>query len=289
MKTADLQMQYERDTTVLYQKIYIGQKEKELLQTYIWLGIAVFILLLLLPLLYYRRKQAKFKEEQMLHRIVELRMENIRNRITPHFIYNALNHELLAQQQGRPTQLHTLVNLLRQGQTLANVFCTSLKEEIDFIQLYVSIEGESLGENFNYETILEEGIEPEQIKLPSMMIQIFVENAIKHGLKDMPTDTDKNTKKKLILHIFRKEHNIHIDVRNNGKPLNLPNRDNKTQNGLRVVSQTIQLLNERNRQQMSYNLTEYRDEKGETGCCAQLIIPDNYNFNINQTTHECPN
>lgn len=281
MKTADLQMRYERDATVLNQKIYIGQKETELLQTYIWLAISIFVLFLLLLLLYYRRKQTRLKEEQMLHRIVELRMENIRNRITPHFIYNALNHELLIQQQGKPTQLHTLVNLLRQGQTLANVFCTTLKEEMDFIQLYISIEGEALGENFSYETILEQGIEPTQVTLPSMMIQIFVENAIKHGLKDMSADTKGKTEKRLRLHIYRKEHYIYIDVCNNGKPLNLQNRDPKTQTGLRVVSQTIQLLNERNKQQMSYSLTEWRDEMKETGCCAQLIIPENYNFNIN--------
>lgn len=281
MKTADLQMRYERDATVLNQKIYIGQKETELLQTYIWLAISIFILFLLLLLLYYRRKQTRLKEEQMLHRIVELRMENIRNRITPHFIYNALNHELLVQQHGKPTQLHTLVNLLRQGQTLANVFCTTLKKEMDFIQLYVSIEGEALGENFRYEPILEKDIEPEQVILPSMMIQIFVENAIKHGLKDMPADTEGKIEKRLRLHIYRKEHYIYIDVCNNGKPLNLQNRDQKTQIGLRVVSQTIQLLNERNKQQMSYSLTKWRDEMKETGCCAQLIIPENYNFNIN--------
>lgn len=281
MRTADLKMRYERDATVLNQKIYIGKKETQLLQTYIWLAAAIFVVFILLLLFYYRRKQMKFKEERMLHRIVELRMENIRNRITPHFIYNALNHELLAQHQGKSTQLHTLVNLLRQGQTLANVFCTSLKEEMDFIQLYVQIEGDALGDSFNYEVDLEEGIEPERIMLPSMMIQIFVENAIKHGLKDMPADTNGIiTEKKLMLRVFREENNIHIEVRNNGKPLNLQNRDSKTQNGLRVVSQTIQLLNERNKQPMSYNLSEYRDEKGETGCCAQLIIPDNYNFNI---------
>lgn len=281
MRTADLQMRYERDATILNQKLYIGEKETQLLQTYTWLAISVSILILLVLLYYYRRKQMRFKEEQMLHRIVELRMENIRNRITPHFIYNALNHELLAQQQGKPTQLHVLVNLLRQGQNLANVFCTSLKEEMDFIQLYVQIEGEALGENFRYETILEEGIEPEHVTLPSMMIQIFVENAIKHGLKDIPAEIDARMEKKLILHIFKKENDIYIEVRNNGKPLNLQNRDHKTQTGLRVVSQTIQLLNERNKQQMSYNLTEYRDAKGETGCCVQLIIPNNYNFNIN--------
>lgn len=281
MRTADLKMRYERDATVLNQKIYIGKKETQLLQTYIWLAVSIFAVFLLLLLFYYRRKQMRFKEERMLHRIVELRMENIRNRITPHFIYNALNHELLAQQEGKSTQLHTLVNLLRQGQTLANVFCTSLKEEMDFIQLYVQIEGDALGDSFNYKVDLEEGIEPERIMLPSMMIQIFVENAIKHGLKDMPADTNGTiTEKKLMLRVFREENNIYIEVRNNGKPLNLQNRDSKTQNGLRVVAQTIQLLNERNKQPMSYKLTEYRDEKGETGCCAQLIIPDNYNFNI---------
>lgn len=282
MRTADLKMRYERDATVLNQKIYIGKKETQLLQTYIWLAIAISVVFILLLLYYYRRKQMRFKEEQMLHRIVELRMENIRNRITPHFIYNALNHELLAQQEGKSTQLHTLVNLLRQGQTLANVFCTSLKEEMDFIQLYVQIEGDALGDNFSYEVHLEEGIEPERIMLPSMMIQIFVENAIKHGLKDMHADTNGiMTEKRLMLCVFKNENNIYIEVRNNGKPLNLQNRDSKTQNGLRVVSQTIQLLNERNKQSMSYNLSEYRDDKGETGCCAQLIIPDNYNFNIN--------
>lgn len=282
MRTADLKMRYERDATVLNQKIYIGKKETQLLQTYIWLAAAIFIVFILLLLYYYRRKQMRFKEERMLHRIVELRMENIRNRITPHFIYNALNHELLAHQEGKSTQLHTLVNLLRQGQTLANMFCTSLKEEMDFIQLYVQIEGDALGDNFRYGVHLEEGIEPDRIMLPSMMIQIFVENAIKHGLKNMPDNGNGNlTEKKLSLRVYRKESDIYIEVRNNGKPLNLQNRDSKTQNGLRVVSQTIQLLNERNKQPMSYNLSEYRDEKGETGCCAQLIIPDNYNFNIN--------
>lgn len=276
MRVTELQMRYERDTTILGQRIYIGEKENELTHTYILLIVCIFLVSLLLLLIYYRRKQAKIKEEQMLHRIVELRMENIRNRITPHFIYNALNHELLARQQGKPTQLNTLVNLLRQGQALANVFCTSLKEELDFINLYVDIEGEALGGNFNYKVIISNDIDPQNVQLPSMMIQIFVENAIKHGLKDMPQQKEKI----LILNVFRAKNCICIEVRNNGKPLKLHSHENKTQTGLRVVSQTIQLLNERNRQPMSYNLSQY-EENGETGCIAQLIIPNNYTFNIN--------
>lgn len=275
MKATELQMRYERDTTILNQRIYIQEKENELTKIYILLIVSIFLSSLFLLFIYFRHKQAKIREERMLHRIVELRMENIRNRITPHFIYNALNHELLARQQGKTTQMDLLVNLLRQGQTLANVFCTTLKEELEFINLYVTIEGEALGENFKYEVFISGDINPEQVLLPSMMIQIFVENAIKHGLKDIPYDQEK----RLTLKIYRVNNYTYIEVRNNGNPFSLQAKDNKTRNGLRVVSQTIQLLNEKNKQNMSHHLFQFK-EKEETGCCAQLIIPDNYIFNI---------
>lgn len=275
-KALELQMRYERDTTLLNQRIYIGKKENQLMRTYIWLAGFIFLALLLMILIYSRRKQAKIKEEQMLHRIVKLRMENIRNRITPHFIYNALNHEWLMRRQGKPTQLKTLVDLLQQGSTRAAFFCSTLKEELDFIHLYVAVEGEALGKNFEYEVLLNHDIHPENVKLPSMMIQIFVENAIKHGLKNLP----ESEKKKLTIQITEENGSTCIEIRNNGPFSSIQYTDEKTRSGLRIVSQTIQLLNEKNKQPMSYSLTPYRDND-ETGCCARLIIPDHYLFNLN--------
>ena len=140
MKTADMQLRYERDATVLEQQIRINRQQMKLMQVYAVLLAVLVLLLLLAFLVYYRRKKARAKEERMLRRIVDLRMENIRNRITPHFIYNVLNHELLLKQQGKESNLGNLVQLLRRQQALAATFCTSLKEELDFVRLYVATE-----------------------------------------------------------------------------------------------------------------------------------------------------
>lgn len=277
MKIAENRMRYERDATILNQYLVISDKEAELMRTYALLGGVTVVVLVLLLFYVYRRKRVKQREEQMMRRIVTMKMENARNRITPHFIYNALNHELLARQEGRPSSLGVLVDMLRQGQSLASVFCTTLREELDFINLYVAVEGESLGENFDYQVNVAEGIELDAVQLPSMMVQIFVENAIKHGLKKLPHDAAK----RLTVQVDRHDGAIRIEVLNNG-PLPVVQRSgDKVQVGLRVVAQIIQLLNTRNKRPMSFELSGCHTPEGEEGCRAQLIIPDGYNFDIN--------
>lgn len=191
MKIAENRMRYERDATILNQYLVISDKEAQLMRTYALLAGVTVVVLVLIFFYFYRRKQVKQREEQMMRRIVTMKMENARNRITPHFIYNALNHELLARQEGRPSSLGVLVDMLRQGQSLASAFITTLREELDFINLYVAVEGESLGENFDYQVKVADGIALDAVQLPSMMVQIFVENAIKHGLKKLPHDAAK--------------------------------------------------------------------------------------------------
>lgn len=276
MKAAEIRMRYERDATILHQDLVISDKEAELMRIYAVLAGVTTIVLVLVLLYVYRRKQVKLREEQMRRRIVSMKMENARNRITPHFIYNALNHELLARQEGRPSSLGVLVDMLRQGQSLANDFCTTLREELDFINLYVAVEGESLGENFEYRVTVAENIDLNTVQLPSMMVQIFVENAIKHGLKKKPRDTAK----RLIVQVFRREGTIRIEVLNNGPVPVLQRSNDKPQIGLKVVAQIIQLLNTRNKQHMSFELCGYRSPEGEEGCRASLTIPDTYNFDM---------
>lgn len=277
MKTAETRMRYERDATILNQYLVISDKEAELMRIYALLAGVTVVVLGLLLLFVYRRKQVKLREEKMLRRIVSMKMENARNCITPHFIYNALNHELLARQEGRPSSLGVLVDMLRQGQSLASTFCTTLRKELDFIDLYVAIEGESLGERFDYRVSVDESIDPGAVRLPSMMVQIFVENAIKHGLKKLPGDAVKC----LTVQVFRRVGAIHIEVLNNGSVPVVQRSGDRPQIGLRVVAQIIQLLNTRNRQPMRFELSGYRTPEGEEGCRALLVIPDSYNFDMN--------
>lgn len=279
MRAVDLQMRYERDTTVLQQKVLITHANSRLMATYMWLSWAVGFSVLLVFWMIYRNKKNKLRETQMLQHIVSLRMENIRNRITPHFIYNALNHEMLSMQEGKPVRFETLVRLLRQGQLHANEFCIPLKEELDFIDLYVRVEGEALGPDFVYRLEIHDQIDPAQVILPSMMVQIIVENAIKHGLKCKIYEPGEP--QKLCLTVFREQCDIIIEVKNNGALLGEQSYQKKARIGLNVINQTIMMLNEHNRRHMSYSMSNYHSDDGESGCCARLVIPENYDFRFN--------
>ncbi len=278
MRTSELRTRYERDARILKQENKIVKNERHLLMTYIWLIIVLTLLLGVIFIVFYTRKRNMLRESNMLNRIMKLRMENTRNRITPHFIYNALNNELYSQQMGRESQLNTLVDMLREGQMQANVFCTKLEDELRFIALYVEIESRTVG-GFSYKVELEEGIEPDKVLLPSMMVHIFVENAIKHGLKNHSYFEKNNMEKRLQLSIFKKDNGVIIEVMNTGKSYSLAGSSKSTKIGMKVLLQTIQLLNEKNSKSMYYDLLPYA-ENNETGCVAQLFIPDNYNLNV---------
>ena len=111
-----------------------------------------------------------------------------------------------------------------------------------------------------------------------MMVQIFVENAMKHGLKGLSPDVYK----KLVIRVTDRDDDTLVEVLNNGRKQGDHSSDKRVHVGLRVVSQTIQLLNERNVGKMNYRFYEYGyDEEFKTFIyCASLTIPKNYSFEI---------
>ena len=210
------------------------------------------------------RRRQKLHNMVVRHQIVEMRMENTRNRITPHFIYNALTHEMLAQMQGRKVNLEALTQLLRKGIEQADVLQTTLAEELTFIDYYVSIEAQQMGDSFQYVKEIDADVDVSRVCLPAMTVQIFVENAIKHGLR----------KKGGVLTVraSRQENATLVEVRDDGQGLQGSYNEHT---GMKVVRQTIQMLNEHNHHQISFGLDSL-----EPGCRSWLLLPDDYNYKI---------
>ncbi len=275
MRCSEMLMSYNHDKKLLNQQILLEQKDTSLNISLIFLVVCVICIVLLGLIVGLILKQRKLRECQFRQRIVELRMENVRNRITPHFIYNALNHECLAQDEGRKIQLNNLVSLLRKGAQMVNNFCTTLEEELKFIDYYIGIESESIGSDFIYNIKVKDGIDVKYVYLPSMIVQIFVENAIKHGLKAKPRIEGKNRSLSII--ISRKNNGVLVEVIDNGIGI----VDNKLyeHTGINVVRQTIQILNDRNVGKMNYDI-ENINKNGETGCRSYLFIPDDFKCGI---------
>jgi len=196
--------------------------------------------------------------------IVGMRMENTRNRITPHFIYNALSHEMLAQMEGRKVDLNALTQLLRRGVEQSDMLETTLAEELTFVDYYVDIERQQMPMALFYQKEIGSDVDPQTVLLPAMTIQIFVENAIKHGLKRQGGI--------LTVRAGRQGDATLVEVIDNGQGLGASYQEHT---GMRVVRQTIQMLNERNQQQITFGIGNIPD-----GCRSWLLIPDNFNYNI---------
>ena len=77
-----------------------------------------------------------------------------------------------------------LVKLMRRNLELTEQLCVTMAEELDFVNTFINLEREALGDSFILSTSIDAAIHLDQEILPSMMIQIPIENAIKHALKD---------------------------------------------------------------------------------------------------------
>ena len=203
-------------------------------------------------------------------------MENTRNRITPHFIYNALNHEIIEQMEGRKVDFNSLTQLLRRGVEQTGMFQTSLAEELRFVNYYVDIEGRQMGPDFHYSQEIANDVNTENVYLPSMTIQIFAENAIKHGLR--PIKPSEGKQRRLLIKTTRENHATLVEVIDNGVGLQKAN-NNGTLIGSKVVKQTIQLLNDNNVNKISFGINNW-EKDGESGCRSWILLPDDYDYQL---------
>ena len=264
MQMSSRMLQYEHDKQLLEQQRTIDNERMKVRLAWAFCAVALLAIGLLSVLIWFWRKRQKMHDMEVRQQIVGMRMENTRNRITPHFIYNALTHEMLAQMEGRKVDLNALTQLLRRGVEQADMLETTLEEELTFVDYYVDIERQQMPITLFYQKELDSDVNPQAVLLPAMTIQIFVENAIKHGLKRQGG--------MLTIRASRQDNATLVEVLDNGQGLDSSYEEHT---GMKVVRQTIQMLNEHNHQQITFGIGNLKQ-----GCRSWLLLPDDYNYNI---------
>ena len=264
MQMSSRMLQYEHDKQLLEQQRTIDHERMKVRLAWAFCAVALLAIGLLSVLIWFWRKRQKMHDMEVRQQIVGMRMENTRNRITPHFIYNALTHEMLAQMEGRKVDLNALTQLLRRGVEQADMLETTLEEELTFVDYYVDIERQQMPITLFYQKEIASDVNPQAVLLPAMTIQIFVENAIKHGLKRQGG--------MLTIRASRQDDATLVEVLDNGQGLDSSYQEHT---GMKVVRQTIQMLNEHNHQQITFGIGNLKQ-----GCRSWLLLPDDYNYNI---------
>ncbi len=278
MRTADLTLRYQQDSIVMAQKVFIQKKENEVLELQqtrtLWIALFVITLLTVVFVYMYSKKKRALMLAKNRRTVSTLRLENIRNRLSPHFIFNVLNQEMVEQKNEDQHELSSLVKLMRRNLELAEQLCVTLTEELDFVKTYVDLERRSLGSAFHSVIEIGENVYPDRTLLPSMLIQIPVENAVKHALRD------KEGERNLWITVHRQENGTCIKITDNGGGYRPDSSHRGTGTGMKVIMQTIQILNMKNKEAIDVSIHNISLPSGEIGCQVTFLLPDKYNYEI---------
>jgi signal transduction histidine kinase len=151
-----------------------------------FLFISLISLLALLYLIYRWAVIKTRKSEELKAQLAFSQLTALRSQMNPHFIFNVLNAVqglIYSNQKSKASDyLGKFSDLIRRILDTSDTNEVTIEKEFETIELYVSLEKARFEEDFEYTISFPEGVDLGQYTIPSMIIQPFVENAIKHGL-----------------------------------------------------------------------------------------------------------
>jgi len=188
---------------------------------YILLVIGAFTIIILAFRIQSRRfkdKARKAQEQAELEKnLVELEQKALRLQMNPHFIFNALNsiQGLIGTENETKARyyLAKFSRLMRQILDNSRKSAITLEEEIATLENYMLVEQFCTGDRFDYKITTDLITEANYVEIPPMLVQPFVENAIKHGFR-FPTDEPR--KGKIIVHFEEQHEGIQCTITDNG-------------------------------------------------------------------------
>ncbi|MCX7551566.1 tetratricopeptide repeat protein [Xanthomarina sp. F2636L] len=172
-------------------KLKLVQNRKILLLSLLgaFLVIGFFIIL---------QRQRQLKNEK---KIVTLEQEMLRNQMNPHFIFNSLNSIKLYiinnEKENAVYYLNKFSKLIRKILIASTEKEISLQDELDTMSLYMNIENMRFSNEINYQVKIDNTVNTSVIKVPSLILQPFLENALWHGL------SSKSGTKNILMEVYQ--------------------------------------------------------------------------------------
>ena len=214
----------------------------------------------------------------MDQKILEVTQANLRQQMNPHFIFNTLNsiqyymykHDKLATNN----YLTKFSNLMRKILENSQHTAVPVRDELDALQLYLELESIRFRDKFDYEIHVDEEIDPLMYKIPTMLIQPYVENAICHGLMLKPE------KGMVQISLGLGKDYLSCIIEDNGigreasREINLKKQHNHNSLGTQITESRLKLVNSFYGKSLKIIYTDLKDENGmATGTLVEIHIP----------------
>lgn len=131
----------------------------------------------------------RHEKQEDLRKIKEAEMKTLRSQMNPHFLFNTLNsinsYIIQNETENASSYLTTFSKLMRNILDNSKHEQITLKNEIDSLKLYLTLESVRLEHSFDYVISIDQSIQSENIFVPPLIIQPFAENSIWHGLRTL--------------------------------------------------------------------------------------------------------
>jgi len=224
------------------------------------------LLTLLTLIFFFRQRSLQNKQNIML---AEQRLN--RARINPHFFFNAMASLQNLSLQEKSTQTTLFISrfakIMRQSLESTYEELVTVESEIDFITNYLEVQKLRFPEKFDFTFDIDHNLEINELKMPGMIIQPFVENAIEHGFNTI------DYKGLILISFVDDKEQIKISIEDNG----IGNTDQKKvknhkSRAMQIIKDRLYLFNKQNNSSASYVI----DNTKENGFKIIVSLPKIY-------------
>lgn len=196
----------------------------------------------------------------------KIALQSLRREMNPHFIFNSLNsvnHFIATNNELEANQYLTKFSKLMRGvmENSSEDFIP-FQQELDLLQNYLALEKTRFSDKFDYEIEVDESLNTQSLKVPGMLIQPFLENAVWHGLRyrtDKGFLSLKFEKNNDSLNIFIEDNGIGIEESKKQKTEHQKSRKGR---GMKNTLERIALLNDLYKQNIQCKITDKKEEPG---------------------------
>ncbi len=219
---------------------------------------------------------AKSKIEEELRKS---QLTSLKAQMNPHFLFNALNSIqefiILNDKQQANIFMGKFADLMRLTLDMSNKNEVVLEDEIKSIKLYLELEALRFEEQFAYEIVVDESVAVTEIYMPPMLVQPYIENAVKHGLLHK-----KGDKKLSVSFSLKDSQTLNCKIFDNGigrkrsSEINQQRQKKHTSFATGATQIRLDLLNIKRKDSISVIFFDLKDETGNaTGTEVIINIP----------------
>ncbi|MFT5778562.1 MAG: hypothetical protein ACI837_001518, partial [Crocinitomicaceae bacterium] len=220
-----------------------------------WFTAGIIILLMALAFLFYRNQLKKYKAKHLLKQTIdELKSKALAAQLNPHLIFNILNsiQASISEEETEKANLYLarFANFMRITLNFSKRFTVPLQDELELTHKYIELE--LLRFPVDLKIQIHEDDSPSKFLVPPLILQPYIENAIKHGIMKV-----KGLKGEINIYIKELDESLTIKISNNG---DIGNGEFVEGDGMRISKERLQILNKRNmvsiKQEMNQTIIE---------------------------------